>query len=611
MLNNKSKSVARIIVFIFCLFVFTEGKSQDISVTASVNQTVVPLNQPFTLTLTITGSQSNFSGVPSLPPLPDFAITGGTSTSSSIQIVNGRMTTSQSFNYTLIPNKVGKLTIGSLSLRIRGKDYKTDPIIIEVVQSPSPPSQKQPQQQPGEIDLNQDLFILPAISKKTAYSNEGVLISYKLYTRVDIAEYGISRAPSTTGFWAEEYPMTGQPQVKTEIYNGRQFQVATIKEMVVFPTRAGELTIQPLIVEMNVRIKARSNKDFFDTFFDDAFLGKIIRKTVSSGPVTLKVQPLPMEGKPQSFANAVGKFRFTAALDKKEVMANEAITLKVVLSGAGNIKLLEEPKLVFEGEMEQYAPKINTQINRGPTGVSGEKTFEYVLIPRAPGIKQIKSMEFSYFDPEKGKYVTVATPEISINVTKGSTMISTLPSNLTREEVKLLGQDVRFIKAGTPKWISTEVHLFRGISDVVILIFPFVLVGASFIYRRRLDRLSNDRGYARALKAYSTAQKHLKAADKSLGDGQKEQFIIHITDALHGFIADKLNLDVAGLISDEVTKLLQERALSPELVSSVSHCLQMCDYSRFAPSNQEKDDLIKLLDMIRNVMTEVEKQLKS
>ncbi len=598
------------IAALFFLMASTGVRADDISVSASVDRTVAAINQPIVLTVSISGPQTNFSGMPALPPLKDFTVTSGTNTSTSIQIVNGRMTTTQSFSYTLIPNKVGKLMIGAISLKIKGKEYKTEPIMIEVAQNPPSP-QGQPGEQQDNLDVSEELFIIPVVSAKTAYPNEGIKIDYKLYTRVDVVEYGLSKAPGTTGFWVEEYPVNQQPRVTQEVYRGRQFQVATIKEMVVFPQRSGQLTIDPLVVDANIRVRPRSNRDVFDSFFDDAFFGRTIRKTISSGPVSLQVNPLPSENKPVSFSNAVGNFKLSASVDKKNVPANEAISLKVTISGTGNIKLIEEPELVIEGDMERYAPKVNTAMTHGQNGVSGTKTFEYVLIPRVQGTKVIKPITFSYFDPTKKDYVSLSSHEIIISVTEGKRMAGPIPSNLSREEVRLLGQDVRFIKEGTPLWVSGEVRIFRGFPETFLLIFPFIATGAAFAYRRKQEKFERDTGYARSVRAFQRAQKNLKSCAESLGNGSSDVFISRLENALHGYIADKLNKDAAGLISDEVVEEFARRKVGEETVNSLRTCMEAIDYSRFAHSSIKEEDLRRMLEESRAVIGDIEKQLKA
>ena len=268
-----------------------------------------------------------------------------------------------------------------------------------------------------------------SVSKRKAYVGEEVDVEYKLYFNVSIRSYNLENIPANAGFWNEDFEMPRQPVIHSEIVNGVNYNVAVIRKTALFPTRAGKLTIEPitLTLETVVRAKRSRRNGFFDSFFDDPFNTRTVKKTVSSKPVTIEVKSPPQENKPADFSGAVGRYDFSVTLDKSNVKVNEAVSLKIKLSGTGNIKLIELPKPIIPPDMEQYEPKINSTIKRSGNKISGSKTAEYVLIPRLGGDFTIKPLSFSYFDPKDKKYVTLRSKALTVKVSgKGSAVSNPL-----------------------------------------------------------------------------------------------------------------------------------------------------------------------------------------
>ena len=278
------------------------------------------------------------------------------------------------------------------------------------------------------------------MNKKKVYQNEPVIVTYKLYTRVDVSSYGFSKLPGTTGFWTESFDTPQRPELATEVLEGKQYRVATLKKMALFPMSAGTKTIDPMGVECEVRVSRKRSRSMFDDFFNDSFFfGRTERKEILSKPVNIQVMPLPSEGKPENYTGVVGQFALTGRVDKTETKTNEAITYKVKISGQGNIRTLPEPVIYFPPDFEVYPPKKTEKIERTGNTISGHKTYEYILVPRIAGLQKIKPIQLSVFDTKARAYKTLSTKEILIDVAKGSDVFSTVPSGLSREEVRFIG----------------------------------------------------------------------------------------------------------------------------------------------------------------------------
>jgi len=541
----------------------------------------------------------------------------GTNQSTSIQFINGRMTSTRSFIYTLMPNKEGTLTIPAMTFNLNGKNYTTQKIQIEVTQAP--PLQTQPQQ-PGRTpqpvqpsgNLDNDIFLRVIPEKKSVYLNEGITVTYKLYTAVQVTSYGISKSPTAQGFWVEEYPIPSRPPVTTEILKGRQFQVATLKKIEVFPTKTGELTIDPLIMEAEVRVRVQQNpRSIFDDFFSDSFFGRTVRKSLSSGPVTINVVPLPNQNKPPDFTNTVGDFSLTANVEKTEVITNEAVTLTVSITGTGNIKFLKEPLVEVSGDFEKYPPNTKEAIRRENDVISGSKTFEYVLIPRFPGEQRISPISLSYFNPKTKKYTTKKTPEIIVHVSPGEERFPSSPGIASRGEIRLVGSDIRFIKVQAQDFYQIGHTFYSEITFIISMIFPLFLIGGAVIVSRYRERLSSDVAFRRNRQAHSNALKWLREAEKYLNSPQsREKFFSSVAGALQGFIADKLNVSEAGLLTDEVSAQLKNRTVKQKTIEQFLKILHTCDYSRFAPSTDNIADMKLCLKESKEVIAQIEKEMK-
>ena len=597
----------------FLLINFHPVTGADIEISTSVDRTRIGLNETFTITVDIKGSKANNVGNPQLPDVSSFAVYMGSSgTSQNIQLINGKLSVSKSISYTYMATTLGKFTIPATVLNLGGKQYRSNPIQIEVVKTAQQPGQRKQRApsastNPADNQVSEDnLFLKVSVNKRRIYVNEPVIVSYKIYTRVSVTQYGINKLPNTAGFWVEEFPIGNQPKTYEKIIGGKKYVVAEVKKMALFPTDAGKKSIGPMQIECDVRVQTR-RRSIFDSFFDDPFFGRTVRRTVNSKPVSIEVRPLPEAGKPPNFSGLVGKFKISASVDKKAVKTNEAISLNVRISGRGNIKMISTPQIDLPPDFEKYEPKVTEKINRTENGISGSKSFEYVLIPRYPGDQKIKPVIMSYFDVADHKYKILNTPEIVIHVAKGSDEFMAVTSGLSKEEVKLLGKDIRFIQLSDVQFKRIGSYFYKSSYFILILIFPIVIILSSLGYRRHIDKLSENVAYARSRRANQVAMKRLHKAKKLLSEKTEKEYYAEISNSLMGFLGDKLNIASAGIITDQVEGLMQDRGVDEAVIRQYLTCLQTCDYQRFAPSTAKLEDMEKFFNQAKQAIIELEK----
>ncbi len=608
-------------VILALLFLNASGAlAKGISVRAYLDRNAVSVGDQFALSIEVSGSDASKVPAPKPPDLSKFAAFVGSSTSQSIQFVNGRMSASKTTIFFFQATAPGMYTIPPVQVVYKSKTYPTNRLTIQVRKKTAtapPPAPGARGQTPGTTTLPKatgprrgDLFLRALVNKRTVYQNEPVVITYRIYTRVSVTGYGIKTLPKTAGFWAEEVPLPQRPQTRNEIYNGIKYVVADLKKMVLFPTAPGKKVIDPMVVTCQVRVRSRRHsRDIFDEFFNDDFFGREIQQDIKSQPITIQVLPLPEAGKPANFSGAVGQFRLKASLSKDTVKANEAVTLTIRISGSGNIKMLPEPKLKLPPDFEKYEPKVTQKINRTASGVSGFKQFEYVLIPRFPGEQHIAPISFSYFDPRAKTYRTLHSPEFVVRVGRGAQTAVSLGEGLSKEEIRLVGSDIRFIKTEPPEFIRLNATFYKTPLFWLLVFVPLLALGGAFGYKRYQDRLEENVAFARSQRANQFAKKRLQKAKKLLDESTQKEFFAEISRALLGFLADKFNLPPAGIMTDEVEHLMRERGVDEETIRKYLDCLNTCDFQRFAPANSTVADMQSCYNDASEAIVRLEKAI--
>lgn len=609
--NSKVKieSAVRSILFIFivCFGISFQNNAQELS--ASVNETTVADNERFQVTFTFSGKSINNLSKFSPPSFENFLILSGPNQSTSIQIINGAQSAQLSYTFVVQPKSLGNFTIGSASIMQDGNTYKSEPIKISVVKGQNKPKQQQNNDsQISDSEISKNLYIRANVDKTRAFKGEQITIVYKLYTRLSIAsQMGVNKLPQYQNFWAEELETSNNINFSTEVINGKQFRVGVLKRVALFPTQTGTLEVTPLELTVPIQIqKQRNGKSIWDDFFGDPFgRSEIYEYDAKSNVVKIQVDPLPT-GQPDSFKGAVGDFNFDAKLNTTTVKSNEPITLKIDISGTGNIKLLELPEVKLPNGFEKYEPKVNEQINRSGT-ISGSKSAEYLLVPRVVGIREIPPVEFSYFNPDTKKYVTLKSESFSIDIKPGDKQA---PIEIAgKEDIKELGTDIRFIKTSFDDIEKREDYFFNSTGFVIASILPFMFAVGIIGWKRKHDKLHGNVVLLRYQKAQKIAKNRLKSAMKLMENKNHTPFYTELSTALFGYLEDKLHIPKSEFTIERASADLRKLKVSDELISNLKTGAEKCEFVRFAPGAENSAAMQDMYDEIAEVIINIEKNI--
>lgn len=524
------------------------------------------------------------------PSFEGFDVIAGPAVSqgSSIQIVGGQMTRSSNYTitYVLLPQQEGNFTINAASVRVGKSEYKTKALPIEVVDEvPSGSGGKQAAQSGQTADVQQqvgkdDILLRMVLSRTTAFKGEPIRATLKLYYRVNLRGDNGSKFPSFNGFWAQEIEQDGQPQ--RERYNGKVYETQIIKEYLLYPQQSGELTIEP--AELNVVAQVMVQSPNPDPFFGGGHEVYDVRRSLRTAPVKVTVRDLPT-GAPASFSGAVGKFAMASNVPSTELAANSAATYTIKISGTGNLSFVQAPKLTLPSSFEQYNVKTTESMKTTAAGTTGYRQFEYPFIARAEGEYEIVPVEFTYFNPDTKQYITLSTARLSINVTPdagggGSAQVVT---GLSKEDVKLLGQDIRFIKLGRGN-LHLQGRPFMGSTLYFVLLAAIVGVFAgAYVALRKRIRDRQNAVLMRGKRANKVAVQRFRTAAKFMKEENRHAFYEEMLRALWGYMSDKFNIPVANLTKENVREELNKRGVSQELSQCFSEIISRCDEAQYSP----------------------------
>ncbi|MBL7883476.1 MAG: protein BatD [Bacteroidia bacterium] len=590
------KKIAYIFLFLFSIASVAVAQK----FIAQTSKTKVAVGETFQIQFSLNTNGSNFK----MPSFSGFDVYSGPNQSNSMSFVNGSMTQSITFSYVLAAKAEGKYTISPAKVVVGGNQIESNSLQIEVVKgnnnsNASSPQNKTPQNNtttPATSDnIADNLFIKASVSKTKAFLGEQISISYKVYTRYQLRGFQDIKFPDYNGFWSQDVPMNNQQiQVTNENIDGINYQVAELKKSFIYPQRSGKIEIPAMDAEVVVRKKSnRQPRDVFEQMemimnggrFEDAVY------SVKSKPVAIDVQELPLTNKPTDFSGAVGDFSYKAQLSKEKVKTNDAINLKITITGKGNIKLVEAPKINFPEDFEVYDPKIAENISVSASGASGTKVFDYLIIPRYAGNYKIEDVSFSYFNPDKKEYVTIPSPEFNIIVEQGEeskATVNTYSSN-NKEEVQIVGNDIRYIKINKLELEDKENYFFGSLVFYLGYSFSFISFILLLVFRKKHIENNKDEVVVKSRKATKMAKKRLILAEKAMLANNKEIFYTEISQALYGYLSDKLNILIADLNKEHIEKNLVARGVSKETLDALLKMLNECEYVRYAPSAVSSD----------------------
>ena len=605
--------------FILLLFITGIAYGQEVKFEASA-PSVVATGEQFRLSYTLNQEGTNLK----VPTLEGFELLMGPSVSqsSSFSFVNGKSTQSKSYTYTYLleGTKEGKFQIAPASVTVDGKQYQSNALTIEVVKgnvnsnASSGRNSGQPIQPDATASVNEEnLFVKVDVSKKSLYLGESLVATIKVYTKVDLSNFGRSKFPTFDGFLAEEIPTPQRIELVRETYNGQIYNVGVIRKVLLFPQHTGEIVIEPFELECIVRQRlAGGGHSFFDDFFGNY---RDVRAMRRSKPVTVTVKELPQNGKPAGFSGTVGNITMSTSLSADTVSANDAITYKVTFSGQGNLKLLQAPVMDFPLDFEAYDPKESRNVNTSENGMAGTVSFEYVLIPRYSGDYKIPAIRYSYYDTKSNTYKTIVGQEYAIHVRKGAekgqagSTSGNVVQSFKKEDIRQVGEDIRYLKTGSLNLKEAGVHFFGTLKYWLSLFIPLVLFIAAFVFNRQRIKANADIARVKNRTATKMARKRLKLAATALKSHNGEQFYDEVLKALWGYMSYKLNIDKAELNRDNISEILQRKNVSEDLMRDFISLLDTCEYARYAPGSNSDNEMEKVYARSIEVITKLDKNI--
>lgn len=569
----------------------------------------VAVGDQFRLSYTVnTQKVKNFRA----PSIKGFDVLMGPSRSYSMQSINGNTTETLTFTYILLAQKEGEYTIPGATITANGDQMLSNSVKIKVLPADKANSSQSGNAQStsrssssGTSISNNDLFITATASKTTAYEQEAILLTYKIYTVVDLRGFDNVKLPDFKGFHSQEVELPNDRRWGLEHYKGRNYHSTIYRQFVLFPQQSGKLTIDAARFDASIE-KMDAIDDPFEAFFNGGAGSIQIKKTLMTPKLTIDVKPLPA-GKPADFSGGVGEFNISSSINSTKVKTNDAITVKVVISGTGNLKLVGEPEVKFPEDFEVYDPKVDSKFRLTNAGLSGNKVIEYLAIPRNAGTYKIPAIKFSYFDIKSRSYKTLTTEEYTVQVEKGAGNASQTIANFTnKEDLKVLNEDIRFIKQNDVKLSPKGKYFFGSMGYWLFYIVPGLIFIACFlIYRKQIAANANV-AKVRTKKANKVAVKRMKQAGKLLAANEKDAFYDEVLKALWGYISDKLSIPVSQLSKNNIEEELRKYGVAEDLIKEFLNALNSCEFARFAPgdANQAMDkvysDSLEVISKMEN-----------
>jgi len=560
--------------YIFLLLISVQGLYAQVEFEAKVSKTTLGLNERLRIDFTMNGDGDNFTP----PSFDGFRVVGGPSQQVSQSWINGRSSFNKSYSYFLLPTQKGAIIIKQASVEINGQIYKTNPVRINVTNAVELP--RDPNNAP-QISADDAIHLVAEVSKSNPYLNEPITVVYKLYFsyNIGITNQRELNKPKYNDFWSQNIEIK-QLVADDATFNGERCRVVVLKKVVLYPQKSGKLEIEPLSMDLDLQLPT-NRRDFFGRV-------QIVEdnKRVSAGSKVINVRPLPEKGKPADFSGAVGKFNFKVTPSKTNLKNGESLDLKVAVSGTGNLKLFTLPKPVVPNSVEMYDPVHNEKVNTPLSGMNGEISDSYTIIPQFKGKYPIKPMAFTYFDLGSGSYKTISSPEIMINVLDGPTAaegaVAENHSGVSKQKVSI-GEQFGFIRL---KSKLTNVHKkdFLGSGMFYSLLFaPFLIIPIIVMARKKKEAIDGDVAGNRIRLSNRLAKKYLSEAKKQINN--KELFYIALEKAMHNFLKAKLHIETSEMSKDKITEILLSRNAQPETVSAFINLTENCEFARYAPSS--------------------------
>lgn len=581
------------IALFICLLSLTVV-AQETTLTAKVSKNKLGINQRLKIEFSINKQGGdNFSP----PQFSNFKIVGGPSQSVSQSWINGKVTFSQSYSYIIQPKRKGELTIGAASIEIDEKNIQSKPIkiiVLDAVEIPKDPND------PNYI-AQQNIHLVAEISKSNPFVGEGIYVEYRLYVSENISVYdtSVSEAPQYNGFWNQTIKINNFP-VKMGKYNGENYRYIVLQKAFLIPTKTGKLHIDPM--KMDIVIGVPTGKT---DFFGNARTQNI-KKEFASAKKTINPRALPIKGKPDNYTGAVGSFNFNVTLSKNLLKANESSQIQLAVKGKGNLKLFELPEIITPIELEKYQPERTEKVRVSSTGISGNVSDTYTIVPQYKGKYKIPKVSFSYFNPKKEKYHTITTKNLFVNVLEGKELKPVLETNtIQKQTVVSTGKNFRYIQTKSLLKPLDREDFFRSNLFYTLLLFPLLMIPIVIFIAKKNEKRNNDLIGNKSRKAERLAKKYLSEAKKQLG--KKEAFYESLERALHNYLKGKLGIETADISKQKITEILERKKIHSNTIDEFIEVLKNSDLARYTPitNSEMKEEFEKA----KYIIVQLDKQL--
>ncbi len=565
-------SVNRPGIFILLLLLWGNSSAQP-KLTASIDTKQILVQESFTWKLEVEGSED----MPEvrLPEIKKVALLSGPMQSSNYTYVNGKMSSKKSISYTFVAMEAGRAKIPAIEVFLGNKRYFTEELQFEIISNGATRSQA--------VSSSESVFLRAIPSSKSVYVGEPLNVQYKLFTKVGVYNYQVEKLPDAVGFWAEEIPQSTQPRLVSEVIDGVRYNTAVLKTVLYYPTRSGDLLIDPIQSELEIEVKSTQsgNRRFNDPFFNDPFFNgsRKATKNFSSNSLKIQVKELP-EPRPSNFSGAVGSFNLKAGLDTNAVFANDAVGLTISLSGWGNFKALKLPEPKLPDGIDIFKPERSESISIKNMRHTGNKKSTYLLVPRISGDILIDPLEFTYFDIKAKKYITKSSGWIRLKVYDAEGSQPLVTSGYSREEVALMQEDIRYIKAADTHFASGSAAAF-GMGFWSIHLLGIIAMLAVFAYEYRSQQLQGNVSLRRRANALNKARKRLKQAEKLSEDSPELRALLH--QCIAGYLGARLDVAENTLNSSEFSDLLTKQGIDDNIITETRQYLEGLAMDRFAP----------------------------
>ena len=605
---------------LFVLAIFSASAAEKVTFEAN-SPLMVAVGEAFRVEFTLNAEPDADSF--KAPSFEGFDVIAGpsVSTGSSIQYINGSISKSFSYGitYVLLPQAAGNVTIGAAEAKVDGTAYRTKPLPIEIVnEGDASRARQQPQGRTGGSGDAQasaqgqvakdDILLRAVVSRSSVYKNEPLHVAFKLYTRVPYVNIVPESAPSFNGFWSQDLTDPNSARVGRETYNGKVYETRVLYDYLLYPQQVGSLTIDPVDMTVVAQVVVQSRNA--DPFFGGGREVFNVPRKVQSQRTTVTVKPLP-SGAPSSFSGAVGRFTMDTQLPSERIAANSGATFTVKISGTGNLTFVQAPKLPLPTSFEQYNVKTTESINTSATGISGYRQFEYPFIARAEGTYDIEPIEFTYFDPQRVQYVTLRSKPLTLEITPdargGGDAVVMQGRGMSKEEVKMLGQDIRFIKLGGAQLRSERVPFIFSAAYWILLLGVLALFAMIYVALRKQIRESQNVALVRGKRANKVAVQRFRAAKRYMEEQNRHAFYEEMLRALWGYMSDKFNIPVANLTKENVREELHKRGVSSEDSQRFTDIITQCDEAQYSPvetarMNDVYSEGVNLISRIESVI---------